>query len=284
MGLSPRAATDAATDAATQTVVYAAPAPVVEYMSPASAVYAAPAPVNEYEAPALVFTNLACLQEPPLPVVQVVQVPQVQMIEKIAETPEILSGQDAQTSETLGIAPAQHVNFAETVDVARLGPPLPAESGPPLCVTTPVVEALVVMVEHVQPAPVVEFVAPSAPTPMAENVAPAPAVIFSAQAPVDDCIAPAPAVVYTAQAPADDFRHTVEQIVGAPVPQFVEEVVPDVSYAASTSSSRETVAERMRLWREAQEASADRPVAELLAEEAAANPDAKKAKNGKHKK
>ena len=219
-----------------------------------------------------------------MPVVQVVQVPQVQMIEKIAETPDILSGQDAQTSEILEIAPAQLANFAETLDVAGLGSPLSAESHPPLCVTTPVVEALVVMVEHVLPAPVIEFVAPSAPTPMVEKVAPAPAVIYTAQAPVDDCIASAPAVTYTAPTSADDFRHTVEQIVGAPVPQFVVEVVPDVSYAASASSSRETVAEHMRRWREAQGAFADRPAAELLDDEAAANQVAKKAEKGTHKK
>ena len=185
-----------------------------------------------------------------MPVVQVVQVPQVQMIENMAETPDILSGQDAKTSESLEIAPAQHANFAETLDLAGLGSPLPAEYRPPFCVTTPVAEALVVMAEHVLPAPVFEFVAPAAPVfmtehvapapfvtytapaPMVDSITPAPAVIYTAQAPVDDCIASAPAVTYTAPTSADDFRHTVEQIVGAPVPQFVEEVVPDVSYAA----------------------------------------------------
>ena len=40
-------------------VTYAAPVPVIEYVSPISDVYAAAAPVNEYATPAL----LVCRQE-----------------------------------------------------------------------------------------------------------------------------------------------------------------------------------------------------------------------------
>ena len=69
-------------------------------------------------------------------------------------------------------------------------PPLSKESGPPILVTTSVVDAFPVVVEMVQPAPLVEFVAPSpaatyaAPAPMAELVAPVPAV------PVVECVDP----------------------------------------------------------------------------------------------
>ena len=222
---------------------------------------------------------------------------------------------------------------------------IPAESVPPMRMTTHVAEAPVVMMEHVQPAPVFASVAPvpavtlAAVAPVAEDVAPTPAMTHAAeQASVVDCIAPAPAVSYAERAPVvedipptpslfhaeqahvdvciasvpavtytaptavDDFRRTVEQIVGAPAPQFVEEVVPAsalvieydapapavsctasafssalapsqrvmLSYAPPASSSRGSVAERMRLQREAQEGSADRAAAELLAEEPSA--------------
>ena len=80
------AATNSATNvvAATQTMTYAAPALVVEYvvLAPTPAVHAALARTDEYVAPAPVITHLACLLEPPVLVVQVVQVPQVQMIAK----------------------------------------------------------------------------------------------------------------------------------------------------------------------------------------------------------
>ena len=49
--------------------------------------------------------------------------------------------------------------------MAEVESPLPAESVSLVRVTTPVVEVLVVMVEHVLPAPVFEFVAPAAPAP-----------------------------------------------------------------------------------------------------------------------
>ena len=53
-----------------------------------------------------------------------------------------------------------------------------------------------------------------------------------------------------------------------------------LSGAAPASSSRESVAERMRLRREAQEVDADRGAAELFAEEAAAGPVVKMTKKG----
>ena len=76
------------------------------------------------------------------------------------------------------------MKHAEPVEVVGFEPPLPAESVPPLRVTTPVVEAPLVMVEHVQPAPVVDLVAPEAPATVAEYVAPAPVVTCAAPAPV----------------------------------------------------------------------------------------------------
>ena len=118
-------------------------------------------------------------------------------------------------------------------------------------------------------APVVEDIAPAPPVFHAEQAhvdvctALAPAVAYTAQASVDVCIAPQP-IAYSddrflhsraccdqhcagccgrfdltlaAPIPGDDFTHTVERIIGVPVPQFVEEVVPDVSHAASASSS-----------------------------------------------
>ena len=90
----------------------------------------------------------------------------------------------------------------------ELGSPLLAEPVSPVCVATPVVEAPLVMVEHILPAPVAENVAPAAPDPVAESVA------------------RMPVVSYTAPTPMDDFSASV----------------PDVSHAASTSSSAPTPA------------------------------------------
>ena len=49
---------------------------------------------------------------------------------------------------------------AEMVNVAGLGKPLPAESGP-MCASTPVLDAFLVVVERAQFAPLVEHVAPA---------------------------------------------------------------------------------------------------------------------------
>ena len=57
------------------------------------------------------------------------------------------------------------------------------------------------LVEHVLPAPVVEFVVQAALAPVAENVAPAHAVFYTARAPLAERITPAPAVTYTPQSP-----------------------------------------------------------------------------------
>ena len=168
--------------------VQTAQAPVAEHVVPAplaeytSAVHAAPAPV---------ITDLASLLEPPVPdvpVFQVSQVPRMLRIEKVVVTPAFLSGQGTHTSESVGTAPVRRVIFSETVEMVEFQPPLPAESVPPLRVTTPVVEALLNVVEHVRLAPVVEFVAPAAPAPVAESVPPAPVVTFSAPTPVVDCM------------------------------------------------------------------------------------------------
>ena len=64
----------------------------------------------------------------------------------------------------------------------ELGSPLLAEPVSPMCVATPVVEAPLVMVEHVLPAPV------------AESVARVPVVSYTAPTPMDDYSASVPDV------------------------------------------------------------------------------------------
>ena len=125
-----------------------APAPVKEYVASAPVnEYVASAHVIEYVAPAPVTTLL----EPPVPVVHVVQMPQVQVvqntnetsqlqiIEKSVEFPATRSAQSAHTSVSLGTAPVSPMKPAEIIDVAGLGPPPPAESGPPMCASTPAI-------------------------------------------------------------------------------------------------------------------------------------------------
>ena len=199
----------------------------------------------------------------------------MQFFEKIVEIPEVPLALTAQTSESLGTTSVCQMKPARIVDVVGLGPPLPADSAPPMCVTTPVVEAPSVVLEHVQPVLVAEYAAPAS------------AMTFAGQASVVDCIAPALAVAYTAQARVDDYiapQPLVTNTVPAPVAEYTAPV-PVVTYteewaAHVRSLDREPVTERVTLRREAHEAAADRAAAELLAEEAAAKPAA----NGKHKK
>ena len=84
----------------------------------------------------------------------------MQIMEKIVRTPEILSGQDILTSESLGTAPVRHVNFAEIVEVMEVFPPLPDESLP-VFTTATVDDAPPWVVEDVQPASVAESVLPA---------------------------------------------------------------------------------------------------------------------------
>ena len=109
-----------------------APAPVAEYIVPAStldpAVYIASAPVNEYVASSYVIEYVApapvtTLLEPPVPVVQVVQVPHVRIIEKTVEALVTHFGQGSQTPEILGTAPVRPEKHAEIFDVPGLRPP-----------------------------------------------------------------------------------------------------------------------------------------------------------------
>ena len=86
---------------------------------------------------------------------ETVEVPQLQIVEKIVETPEI---QMVQTSEGFGKAPVLQVAQGEIVEAVVIGALLPAESGPPMFVKAHVLEAPVV-VEHVPPTPVVEYMA-----------------------------------------------------------------------------------------------------------------------------
>ena len=96
-----------------------------------------------------------------------------------------------------------------------------------------------------------------------------------AQASVDERIAtqpvvtdatPAPVVEHDAPTLAVSYAASTSSSALAPPERVM------LSGAAPASSSRESVAERMRLRREAQEVDADRPAAELFAEEAAAGP------------
>ena len=85
--------------------------------------------------PASVITDIACLLEAPVPllqhtdrivdgpVVQGMQVPQVQ----------IMSGQGTQTSTSLGTASVRHVNSAEIVEVEEFGPPVPCRFCSDVC-------------------------------------------------------------------------------------------------------------------------------------------------------
>ena len=100
-------------DASTQTVLHAARALVVAYITPAPAVNCSPAPVSEKVVPAPAITDIASFLEPLMPVVQVVQVPQVQIMEQIVEIPEIPSAQSAQTSVSLGTAPVSSMKPAK---------------------------------------------------------------------------------------------------------------------------------------------------------------------------
>ena len=138
------------------------------------------------------------------------------LIHRRIEIPETRSAQGAQTSVSLGPAPARQMMPAETVEMVEFVSPLPAEPVSPMCVATPVVEAPSVVVEHVQPVPMTEYAAPAsaiafaALAPVAEDIAPPPAVTCAAQASVDEYSAPAPDVSYTALAPV------VEHIAPAP--------------------------------------------------------------------
>ena len=85
---------------------------------------------------------------------------QLQIMENIVEIPEIQTVQGSQT-ESLGTAPVCQLKPAEPVEVVEFGPHLPAESGPPMFLATPVVEASPLMVDYVHPALVVEYVAPA---------------------------------------------------------------------------------------------------------------------------
>ena len=74
---------------------------------------------------------------------------------------------------------------AETWELAQLRSLLPTESVTLLCETTPLVVAHLVVLEHVQPDPMVEHAVPvpvenyAAPTPVVDFIAPAPSMTSS---------------------------------------------------------------------------------------------------------
>ena len=80
-----------------------------------------------------------------------VEIPQLQIVEKTAKTPGTQITQGTQTSESMGNATARQVIEIEAY--------LPAESASPMFVSKPVSETPSVVVEHVQPTPVVEYMA-----------------------------------------------------------------------------------------------------------------------------
>ena len=125
------------------------------------------------------------------PQVQVVEKtvdgPQLQIVEKTAETPETQTIQDAQTSESLGIAPEYQLAQAETAEVDKNGAPFLTEFVLPMFVSTPVLETLPAVVEFVQPVPAVEVVAR------------ARSITYAHAAPVVEFINGASPVTYAAQ-------------------------------------------------------------------------------------
>ena len=78
----------------------------------------------------------------------------LQIVQKIVDIP----WNPARTSESLGTAPIHQVAQAEIVEMTEIGAFLPSESAPPMFVTAPALEAPPVVVEQVQPAPVMEYV------------------------------------------------------------------------------------------------------------------------------
>ena len=118
--------------------------------------------------------------------------------------------------------------------------PLPAVSVLPMGATTPVVGAPVVMTEHVQHAPVIDYVAPVPAVAdatlalVAEDIAPPRAVTDAAeQAPLVDDVAPAPAVSFAALTPV------IEHI--APVVEHIALVVEHIAPAPSVHAEQSHV-------------------------------------------
>ena len=99
---------------------------------------------------------------------------------------------------------------AEIVEGVEFGPPLPAESAPPMFATAPTVEPPPVVVEYIQPTPVVEYVAA------------APAVTYAALAPV---------VEYVRQAENSDIIETNEKRTLRISPAHCEVVIEELCKA-----------------------------------------------------
>ena len=103
-----------------------------------------------------------------------VEGPQLQIVEKTAKTPETQTIQGTRTFESMGTATARQVVEIEAS--------LPAESASPIFDTAPVLEVPPVSVEHIQPVPATEYMAPARTitdahaNPIVEYVAPAPTV------------------------------------------------------------------------------------------------------------
>ena len=145
------------------------------------------------------------------------------------------------------------MTFAETVDRVEVLSPPPAEPVSPMCVTTPVVEAPVVMVDHVLLVTVVEFVARAAPAPVAENVAPTPFVTYTAPAPLVGYITPSPAPVVAVPpvveeevqpAPVDELYVPAPAVSYAALAPVVEDIdpTPAVTYVAEQASVVDCIA------------------------------------------
>ena len=88
-----------------------------------------------------------------------VEIPQLHVAEKIFEIFQFQAVQSTQTFDSLGTAPVCQLTQAEIVEAVEIGVPLPAESGPPMFVTAPVLEVPPIDVE--QPVLAAEYVAPA---------------------------------------------------------------------------------------------------------------------------
>ena len=108
-------------------------------------------------APAPVTVDFTQFLEPAVHVVQVVQVPHLQIIKTVETLVSLFSSRHPNLHE-FGTCPVRRMKPVEMVEV---GPPLSADSAPPMFVTTPMVAAPLVVVEDVQPGPMVEHAVPA---------------------------------------------------------------------------------------------------------------------------
>ena len=251
---------------------FVASSPVIEYVAPAPVLVDFLKP----PVPVVHFVQVPQAQRPQLLIIEkTVEIPDFQSaqgtnIAEFWETASVGHVPLAKTVEMVEAMPPLHAESAPPVSVTtpvidvplvvvELVPPAPVDE---LVAPAPAVTYAVL-------APVVESFVPAlaftraAPAPVAECFVSAPVETFEAPTPVEEGIAPVPAVTHTAQdmiafftarpavphaaharvetraasSSVNFFRRTVELIIGAPVPQYVEENAPDAASASSAPSS-----------------------------------------------